>query len=171
MNRGFTRDGDELGKERSREAVIGDHALRVPLRAGDPVGIAGPFERFDHAIGRMRHDAKIFSGSEDGLVMRTVDANFVGAGQLRKARTWFERDRMMRFGTGMAGPRMLNFGGDFRGDVLNQRAAEKNIQTLGAVADGEDRFLLFEGVSENRKVGGFTAGIGNRTIGVDSGLE
>src|ERR1700684_3980553 len=113
MNRGFTRGGDELGKERPREAVIGDHALRVPLRAGDPVGIAGPFERFDHAIGRMRRDAKIFSGSEDGLVMRTVDANFVGAGQLRKARTWFERDRMMRFGAGTGGSQSVEFCGGF----------------------------------------------------------
>src|ERR1700684_1075105 len=126
MNRGFTRGGDELGRERSREAVIGDHALRVPLRAGDPVGIAGPFERFDHAIGRMRHDAKIFSGSEDGLVMRAVDANFVGAGQLRKARTWFERDRMMRFGGGAGGAGGVNFWWDFGGGGVQRRYTPEN---------------------------------------------
>src|ERR1700678_253014 len=120
MNRGFTRGGDELGKEGSREAVIGDHALRVPLRAGAPVGIAGPFERFDHAIGSMRHDAKIFSGSEDGLVMRAVDANLVGAGQLAKARTWFERDRMMRFGAGVGGARRGEFCGGFLGGGASQ---------------------------------------------------
>ena len=62
---------------------------------------------------------------------------------------------------------MLDFGGDFGGDVLHQRAAEKNVQTLGAVADGEDGFLLLEGVSENREIGGFAAGIGDRTIGMD----
>ena len=61
MNRGFSCGGNKLGKQRPGEMIIGDHALGMPLHAGDPVGVAGPFDRFDHIVGRVRHDAKIFS--------------------------------------------------------------------------------------------------------------
>ena len=85
MNRGFSCGGNKLGKQRPGEMIIGDHALGMPLHAGDPVGVAGPFDRFDHIVGRVRHDAKIFSRSEHGLVMRTVYPNFAGGRELGKA--------------------------------------------------------------------------------------
>ena len=77
MNRGFARCRREIRKQRLREAIGCGHAFGVPLHPRDPVGIAGPFNRFDHVIGRVRHDAEIFPRLEHRLMMRAIHLNFV----------------------------------------------------------------------------------------------
>jgi hypothetical protein len=170
MYGGFSCCSCEFSEKSLRETVGCGHALGMPLHAGNPVGIAGPLDCFDHAIGRMRHNAEIFSWRQDRLMMGAIDANFAGPGQLRKTRTGLEENGVMRFRAFVAGPGMLDFGFDFRRDVLHESAAEKHIQALRAVANGEDGFLLFQGMSQDRKIGGFAARIGAGAIWVDSGL-
>ena len=139
----------------------------MPLHARDPVGIADPFDGFDDLIGRVRGDAQILAGRENRLVVRAVDANFVCASELREARAGFENGLVMRLWALMAGPRVLSFGGDFVGNILDESAAEKNVQALRAVANREDGLLFSEGVGQDGEIGGFAAGIGNGAKGMN----
>ena len=132
----------------------------MPLHADDPVGVAGPFDCFDHAIRRVRHDAKIFSRLKHGLMMRAVHACFRRAGQLRQARACFKSDLVMRLRTFVARPCVLDFSVDCAGNVLHQRAAQENVQTLHPVADGEDGLLFCDGVAEQREIGALAIGVG-----------
>ena len=63
-------------------------------------------------------------------------------------------------------PRMLNRRVKRAGNILNQRAAEKNIHALNAVADCKDGFAFSEGVFEKRKIGAFAVRVsfGGRRI-------
>jgi hypothetical protein len=53
--------------------TIPKHPLGVPLDADYPIRIAGPFDAFHDAIGRVCGDAQIPSRFLDSLMMRTVD--------------------------------------------------------------------------------------------------
>lgn len=132
----------------------------MPLHAYDPVRIARPFNCFDHAIGRVGHDAQISSRPKHGLVVRAIDADLVAASHLREARTWVEGDLMMRFRTFVTRPGVLDPRVNFAGDILHQRTAEEDVETLHAVADCEDGLLFGDGMIEQRKIGAFASGVG-----------
>jgi hypothetical protein len=65
----FSRSRDQFAEQSSRQLVSGDHALRMPLHAGDPMAVTGPFDCLDYAVWRTRHDTKILAGFEHSLVM------------------------------------------------------------------------------------------------------
>src|SRR6266849_6565974 len=69
---GIARCGNEFA-EQALGKRIAKHAFGMPLDAHDPIGIAGPFDAFDRAVGRARSDAQILARRRDGLVMRAVD--------------------------------------------------------------------------------------------------
>src|SRR4029077_18630773 len=84
-----SRGSDEITEQPLGERVA-EHALRVPLNAYYPVGVAIPFDGFDGAIVCTRSDAQILSRFLDGLVMRTVDAGFGAAGNCLEAAAGFK---------------------------------------------------------------------------------
>jgi len=67
-----TRGRNEFPKQALRQQVF-RHALRMPLNTDDPVGITGPLNGFDRAVGGACGDAQILAWFCNGLVMRTVN--------------------------------------------------------------------------------------------------
>ena len=57
----------------------------MPLNSGDPIGIAGPFDRLDYVVGRTADDAEIASRFANGLVMRAIDLGSEHAKSFRDA--------------------------------------------------------------------------------------
>jgi hypothetical protein len=125
----------------------------MPLHTHHPVGVACPLYRFDHAIRRARHDAQMASRLEDRLVMRAVHHSFARSSYLRQARTRFDSHGMQRLWLPpIRVPVVLNRPRQFARDILNQRAGEKSVQALNAVANGEYRLLFFERVLQQGKI-------------------
>lgn len=85
LDRRRARCCHQARKQALRERIRFDHPFRMPLNARDPVRIAVPFNAFDHAIGSASDDAEISTGLENGLMMGTVDADFVCSGQFAEA--------------------------------------------------------------------------------------
>jgi hypothetical protein len=125
----FARYGcsGQLAKQRLCEIVHRYHAFGMPLHAYDPVRVARPFDRFDYAVGSVGHDAQISARAEHGLVMRAVHAGFRRAGHLLEARACVKSDLMVRLGAFVARPGVLDFGVNFAGNILHQRAAKEDV--------------------------------------------
>ena len=62
--------GNQLFEERARQRIAA-HAFGMPLHADHP-RVAGPFYRFDHAIGGARGDLQTAAGLEHRLMMRAI---------------------------------------------------------------------------------------------------
>ena len=143
------------------------------MHAGDPVGGAGPFDGLDDSVRGERGDAQAFGGVEESLMMRTVDLGVgCAAVEVGQARIGFEARGVMRLGraAGAIAPGVLDGRLVFAGDVLNQRAAQENVQALDAIADAEDRFVFREGVAEDGEVGLLALGVGGSGLLVARGV-
>ncbi len=148
-----------------------NHPFGMPLHAGDPVVVTGPFHCFNHAIRRMAHDAQIPSRLQNRLVVRAIDVRFGAAGQLRQARTGCELRGMVRLRTFVLRPVVLDLGLDFAGNVLHERSAEIDVEALDAVADREDGLLIRDGVMQKGEVGALAVGVGFGGFGVPRGVK
>src|ERR1700676_3407410 len=133
----LTGRGNEVFKQSFRKG-ISEHAFGMPLHADDPVRIAGPLERLDGAVGSVRGDLQAFSYALHSLMVRAIHrrlndtSNFgnttcrlKGGGMNRVGlRFWHDVVLGMRYGRVC----LLT-------QILNQGAAQINIQELAAVAN------------------------------------
>src|SRR5271155_1826398 len=138
----------------------------MPLHAYDPVGVARPFDSFNHSIRSVGHDAKISARLEHRLVMRAIHPRAISAGHLRETGTGVQIYVVMWFGTFVTGPFMLDFRVNFAGNILDQRTTEEDVQTLHAVADCEDWLVFGDGVIEKREIGALAGSDGSTSAGL-----
>src|SRR5277367_6832515 len=143
----------------------------MPLHAYDPVGVARPFDSFNHSIRSVGHDAKISARLEHRLVMRAIHPRAISAGHLRETGTGVQIHVVMWFGTFVTGPFMLDFRVNFAGNILDQRTTEEDVQTLHAVADCEDWLVFGDGVIEKREIGALAGSVGFGGFQMTRGVE
>ena len=155
---------DEVTKKPLGKGVS-EHALRMPLDAHDPVGVAGPLDAFDGSVRRMRRNAQIFARLCDGLVVRAVylrpgvprncrepAAGFKGGG-VDRVLFGFRRDVLFS---------MWRPGSGFGAKILDECSPKVNVEKLATVANGENRLFLGERVTEDGSIGLLTREVGGR---------
>src|SRR6478609_9408340 len=79
----LTRRSHKGGKQSLGERVA-NHTLGVPLDADDPVGVAGPLNALNRAVGGICRDTEVLPRPVDRLVMAAVDCALRGLVQLRQ---------------------------------------------------------------------------------------
>ena len=105
--------------------------------------------RLDRRRARQRGDC---AGVENRLVMRAVDSRFIAADNLRQLRALLNSNRMEGFRRALfVFPFVFNPGAQLARNILDQCAAQKDIQALDAVANRENRLAVREGVSRSAK--------------------
>jgi hypothetical protein len=123
------------------------------LNTHHPIGIAGPFDGFNDSVWRAGGNAKSLARLFDRLVVRAVDARFARTSELRKLRSGLKLRGMKRFRRALfTVPFVLDRRADGARDVLDEGAAQKYIQALGAKADGQNRLVFGEGVLQEREI-------------------
>ena len=129
----------------------------MPLHADDPVFVWLMLDGLDHSIGCNRSNAQAASKIPDGLMMRSVYLSIESAAAMREAASGRE---LSNFAAGLDPSRMngvvvcrpepfpavLDVGVQFAGDILVERAAESNVETLAAIANREDWLAGGKGV-------------------------
>src|ERR671925_1941667 len=132
----------------------------MPLHPRDPVGVARPLDAFDCAVGGVRGDTQIFARLLNRLVVGTVDDRLGAFSECAKTASTLERCGMrgivFRFGLAFHHQVLLLMsccGASFGLEVLNQCAAEIDVQELAAIANGQDRLLFSKRMPENGTVG------------------
>ncbi len=147
---GCARGLHQRAEKRCREYVTG-HSLGMPLHADDPVFMRLMLDRFDHTVGSDGCDAQAVTQIPDGLMMRRIDLDVESAVSCCEAGDGCElSDFAARLNPrGMEGIgcirrktflAVLDAGVEFAGDVLVESATEANVETLAAIANGENRF-------------------------------
>src|ERR1700737_1289787 len=159
---GLTRRGDEIPKQSFRKGVS-EHAFGMPLHSHDPVRVAGPFDGLDGAVRSMRGDLQAFSNTLDGLMVRAIHRRLHGSGNFGEATGLLKGRGMNRIVLRLRDDVVLGVRyGRVRllAQILNQGAAQINVQELAAVANSPDRFFFAESVLQNGAIGVFARGIG-----------
>ena len=125
----------------------------VPLHADDALHF-GRFHRLDDAVGAAGRHAEPGSGLFHGLMVETVDSDGArGLHDVREQAAGFNRDVMRRhiacglLAVGQKGGATF-CGGVFRGQVLNELAAQSDGDHLHAPADAHHRHLTAVGLAD-----------------------
>src|ERR1700675_2115755 len=122
----------------------------MPLYAHHPVPAALPFYRFDDAIGSAGGHAQSAAGLEDCLVMRAVDLGFACC--MRVPGNLSQMSALDAHGmeavVSVFVLIVIDRGLRLAGDVLQQSAAEVDVQELRAIADRQNRLAGFHRVIE-----------------------
>ena len=156
--------GDQIAKQRLRQRIR-RHSFRMPLNSHYPIGIFRPLDRLDHSIRRLRRNTQAAPRLQHRLVMPGIDLRLCRSGEIEntsgiETRTvhGIRRFRSIRelilFGA------MADFRAKLGGNILDKSAAQKNIQRLNPVADGEDRLARDERVFEQREIGSLARSVG-----------
>src|SRR5882762_7012359 len=153
----------------------------MPLHAHNPVLMRLVLDGLDHPVGRNRGNAQAVPKISDGLMMRRVYLhiesmpvllNAAAGCQLSKFATridnrgmnWIRRIRRKPLFA------MLNLRAQLAGNILVQRAAQTNIETLATIANREDRLSRGESVLDDAEIGFFSIRVGFVGLCVDRRL-
>src|SRR5579863_7803928 len=129
----------------------------MPLNAGHAIGVAGPLDCLDHSIRRRRDHSETAPRLENRLVMRAVYLRRVRSGQLREPSARLDPDRMTKIPVLLLA-RWMRYGSlHIRGfvecrNMLNERAAQIDVQALNAIANRKHGLLRAERVFEKREI-------------------
>src|SRR5512143_3159205 len=134
------RSGDEGLEELPGISVIG-RFFRMPLY-GDQKLVCPGLKGFDNPVARYGGEMEPPAGVFHALMMRAPHADAGCAEDAREHRAFQNIDVVKHLLPG-AGGAVLYRVRDLLADVLIQSAAERNIDELRAIADGEERFLGF----------------------------
>src|SRR5437016_5159957 len=127
----------------------------MPLHTGDPVGIARPLDALDGPVGGARSNAQMLARLPNRLVMRAVDDRLRPPGKRGETASGHQSGRMGRIVLGFRHEilfAMRRCGRRLRPKILNERAAQIDVEELAAVADGQDRLFLGKGMLEDGTV-------------------
>src|SRR5450759_2280064 len=138
------RPGDEALEEVARPGQVGGELLRVTLH-GDDETVVG-LDTLDCPVLAAGGLLQAVRQPLDRLVVEAVDADLVLARRLAKLRRRVDLDGVGQ----VAAAERANF---VTLQVLNQRAAHRDIDHLLPAADAEHRNLPFAGLAEQRQLG------------------
>ena len=147
------------------------HSLGMPLHADHPMFMRLVLDGFNHAIGSDSRNAQAVPKIADGLMMRCVHLHIECAAKIGEAGNGRELSEFAARGDsrGMDGIgrirrksffAVFDVGVQFAGNVLIESAAERDVQALAAVADGENGFAGSKGVVENCEISFFAIRVG-----------
>src|ERR1700734_2078156 len=151
MHGRFARRFHQLTKQSLGKRLRFNHSLGMPLHAGYPVRITCPFDGFNHSIGCARSDTKTAPWFEYRLVVRSVHPHLIFPGQLGQTRPWLDSRHMKRLRRALltTDPFVLDFSSDFVRYILNERSAQKNVQTLVAETNRQKPLVFVKSMLEN----------------------
>ena len=105
--------------------------------------------------------------------MRAIHLSFRGMRHAFKAGARFDSHGVEHSSCSSSSvrPIVLDISRNLAGNILNQRAAEKHVEALNAVADREHGFLLRKCVLEQSEIGPLAIGVRIGTLGMPSSTE
>src|SRR5712672_4041633 len=138
----------------------------MPLHTHNPVLMRLVFDGLDHPVTRNRGNAQAVAKISDGLMMRRVYLhiesmrvllNTAAGRQLCKFATRIDNRGMNWIRRVSRKPlfAMLNLRAQLARNILVQRAAQTNIETLATIANREDRLSGGESVLDDAEIGLF----------------
>src|SRR5882762_668317 len=139
----------------------------MPLHAHHPVFVRLMLDGLDHPVGSHRGNAQAVPKISDGLMMRGVYPhvesmrvllNAAAGRQLCKFATRIDNRGMNWIRCISRKPlfAMLNLRAQLAGNILVQRAAQTNIETLATIANSQHRFSGGESVLDDAEIGFFS---------------
>ena len=132
----------------------------MPLHAEHEAAVVA-LDPLDGPVGRPGDRPQAVAEPLDGLVVEGVHAQRAGADGAREQRAGFDR-HVVR--DGPAGLRLAVVG-----HVLEERAAARDVERLGAAADAEDRQAAGVGMARDRQLEGVHVGLHRAELGVRLG--